>query len=952
MNAPVFAPGARVVVRGEEWLVRTTRRALTGASAVHVTGISELVRGRDAIFLSDLDHIEELRPEDTELVVDPSPRFRRSILWLETLLRRSPPTEPALSFGHLGAVDSAAFQLVPAFKALSQLRPRILIADGVGLGKTIEVGILLSELIRRGQGERILVVALKSILTQFQQELWARFAIPLVRLDSEGLARVRSRVPANKNPFYVFDRAIVSIDTLKKDEKYRRWLEACHWDVVVIDECQNVALKGRGTQRSQRARLAELLSRTSNALIMTSATPHDGTPESFASLVQLLEPTAIADPSKYGRDDVEPYFVRRFKKDVRADLGEAMLHERDVAIEHVEPSEEEEAVFVKLARTSFRTVDDGKAGALFRTTLLKALLSSVAAFVESVEQRLRHPRLAKDDDAAAADRAALLELRELAGAVRVERFAKLHALVELLRKAGIGKKGSKERVVVFSERIATLKLLEEELKKRLGLDDEEIAMFHGALDDIEQQARVRDFGAEASRVRVLLCSDAASEGINLHFFCRTLVHFDLPWSLITLEQRNGRIDRYGQERQPLIRYLATRPRDRDLRGDLRILDLLVEREKAANENLGDVRWLMRLHDPEKEEERIAAAIADREDPAFVLPEVPTSEEAVDFLALLGAADDQAAEEKVAEVPLQTPRSLFSGDLEYAREAFAELHAQGEEVTAEISGDTITLPVPADLRHRLAHLPREMRGDGELSLTVDRAAMQRAYKKARSARGAEDKIGWPKVQLFWGVHPVAEWLEQRVLGLFRRHETPVMAILPKDAAPCFVFQGVLSNERSAPVLVEWFGVRMPAGGPPEIVPFDALEPSLKATHRNPGGRAVPAHLKELVAPAVEAAREHMRARRKERSKALMPRLKEELRRLEAWKQSRLGAIEDAKARITEARALRRDDEKRLEARRREVVAHYEARYTWIDRTLRTAETPFVRVAALLVAEDER
>lgn len=87
---------------------------------------------------------------------------------------------------------------------------------------------------------------------------------------------------------------------------------------------------------------------------MTSATPHDGTPESFASLVQLLEPTAIANPSRYGRDDVEPYFVRRFKKDVRDDLGEAMLHERDVAIEHVEPSEEEEAVFVKLARTSFR----------------------------------------------------------------------------------------------------------------------------------------------------------------------------------------------------------------------------------------------------------------------------------------------------------------------------------------------------------------------------------------------------------------------------------------------------------------------------------------------------------------------------------------------------------------------------------------------------------------------
>src|SRR5262249_34865813 len=153
--------------------------------------------------------IEELRPEETRLTTDRSGRYRRSILWLETLLRRSPPTDPALSVGHRAAIDATNYQLVPTHKALSQLRPPILIADGVGLGKTIEVGVLLSELIRRGQGDRILVVALKSILTQFQQELWARFSIPLVRLDSEGLARVRSRVPANKNPFYVFDRVIV-----------------------------------------------------------------------------------------------------------------------------------------------------------------------------------------------------------------------------------------------------------------------------------------------------------------------------------------------------------------------------------------------------------------------------------------------------------------------------------------------------------------------------------------------------------------------------------------------------------------------------------------------------------------------------------------------------------------------------------------------------------------------
>ena len=179
-----FAPGSRILARDEEWIVRTARQTRFGATSVQVTGISELVRGHDAVFLSDLDELVELKPEETLLVQDPSPQYRRSRLYLESLLRQSPPTEPHLVMGHLGAMDVKEYQLVPAARALQQPRARILIADAVGLGKTIETGILLSELIARGRGRRILVVALKSVLEQFQEELWARFTIPLVRLDS------------------------------------------------------------------------------------------------------------------------------------------------------------------------------------------------------------------------------------------------------------------------------------------------------------------------------------------------------------------------------------------------------------------------------------------------------------------------------------------------------------------------------------------------------------------------------------------------------------------------------------------------------------------------------------------------------------------------------------------------------------------------------------------------
>lgn len=169
--ATTFAPGSRLLVRDEEWLVKSALPVNTGGTAVRVVGLSELVRNQEAVFLTKLDKIEELRPEDTKLRSDDSPQYRRSRLYLESLLRRTPSTDAQIYLGHQGAINIAAYQLKPAKIALDALRPRILIADGVGLGKTIEVGVLLSELIQRGRGERILVVAIKSMLAQFQEEL-------------------------------------------------------------------------------------------------------------------------------------------------------------------------------------------------------------------------------------------------------------------------------------------------------------------------------------------------------------------------------------------------------------------------------------------------------------------------------------------------------------------------------------------------------------------------------------------------------------------------------------------------------------------------------------------------------------------------------------------------------------------------------------------------------------
>ena len=416
------------MIRDEEWGVRSVKTASFGGLAVHVTGTSELVKGKDAIFLSELDDIQELRPEDTELVLDDSPQYRRSRLYLESLLRQTPPTDMALYIGHRAAIDQAYYQMQPAAKALRQPRPRILMADGVGLGKTIEVGILLSELIQRGQGDRILVVALKSILAQFQQELWARFTIPLVRLDSVGIQRVQSKIPSSMNPFYYFDRVIISIDTLKRDDKYRRYLEQSRWDVVVVDECQHVALRNQGGrgQRSQRARLAQLLGRTSNALILTSATPHDGSPQSFASLMNLLEPTAIANPEKYTSEEVSDLFIRRFKKDIAHEVEQA-FKERALSLEKVSASPAEDQVFEALRAIEFKTIGrhKGQKGVLFRTLLLKSFLSSPAACASTIQNRLKHKDVQEEEDSRVAhDREVLGHLHHFVEQVGPKNFQK------------------------------------------------------------------------------------------------------------------------------------------------------------------------------------------------------------------------------------------------------------------------------------------------------------------------------------------------------------------------------------------------------------------------------------------------------------------------------------------------------------------------------------------------
>ena len=253
----------------------------------------------------------------------------------------------------------------------------------------------------------------------------------------------------------------------------------------------------------------------------------------------------------------------------------------------------------------------GAASALFPWTIAKAFLSSPAALRQTISERRRRITAHPTTPDQQVEIEALDRLNELNDAV-FDSSAKYDELVRYLRSIGIDRRSS-ERVVVFAERVATLCWLRDRLRGDLCLAEDQIAVLHGGLSDTEQQQIVESFKQSNSPIRVLVTGDVASEGVNLHQQCHELIHFDIPWSLIRIEQRNGRIDRYGQRHSPQITTLLLEPSNPVFRGDLRVLSRLLKREQEAHEALGDAGSLMGRYSASAEEEDIKLVLAGRRD---------------------------------------------------------------------------------------------------------------------------------------------------------------------------------------------------------------------------------------------------------------------------------------------------------------------------------------------------
>ena len=976
-------PGSVIQLRSAAWKVLSTSGLKRGFREIHCRGLSGLVREKEARFVWDLEEdARVLDPSAIRLVPDTSSGLIDTKLHLEAAFRNTPTTaRQPLTLGN-AAINNLIFQHLPVKRALAQDRVRLLIADDVGLGKTLEAGLIASELALRGRADRILVVTTRAMLTQFQKEFWTRFSIPLSRLDSAAIRRMRNQIPAHYNVFDQFDRSIVSIDTLKRDAQIRDAIKHSYWDLIIIDEAHNAAArKATNKANSQRAQLAKLLSKRADSLLLLTATPHDGTQASFASLIEMLDPTRVPDPARLPRSDIEDLVVRRFRysPEVVADIGRE-VPQRELLRRNFPLSREEENVYKSIAELHL-DVDEqstrGRAFDLFRITLAKAVFSSPAACRESLKRRIKQI----ERDASKGTEGDLKRLKALldeVDAIDTESFSKYQNLLQMLRDTRWTGKNSQDRLLIFSERIATVSWLAERLREDLGLSENQVARVDGGSveADIRTQEVIEAFGQEKSPIRILIASDMASEGLNLHFQCHRLIHFDLPWSLLRFQQRNGRIDRYGQARPPLITYFvgeSTHPKVRQMW----VLEKLIEKDEAAQSGVGDPPVFVGMGSIDEEQEVVAKAINDEIGPeAFDEEMKERAAEAKrrmslddEFAALVGSYTAPAAPRADAGTAAeQMPPRLFPDTFAYTAAMIERLSQLEERVFPSAPAisrkeQTIRIGVPDDMRARDGfgyasegavdgrYMPEEALGPGDwIELTDQAQVINEAIDQAKM-----EERSWPTVQYLWDGHPILEWFAYRADTFFPEHSAPVASLSGLAAGEvAVVMHGAVPNANGAPVVDCWAVVIREPDGTfriEEIADFIKRTRLAQDTPSRPVEDLLPAE--EAIPDAVDRFQTHLVNLRKEREAmiaqdldAVIERLCKLEERFRAQIALDMGEESDGDAKSSAA-GKRRVEAKRM--KEQEIETLFEEWTEWYNRTRSMVDDqhPHVDVKAVFV-----
>lgn len=602
---PSFSPGSLVRARGREWVVQPGG----SSTAVHLRPLG----GSD----SDITTlIPELEPEPPSSAVfpDPDPAMRgnhtAALLLRDALqLKLRSGAGPFRSFGNI-AVEPRAYQLVPLLMALRLPTVRLLIADDVGIGKTIEAGLVVRELYDRGEITRFAVLCPPHLVDQWQAELQRHFHLQAVALTASSVTRLEKSLPPGVSLFEHHPFVIVSLDYIKS-ERHRAHFLSIAPECIIVDEAHTCSTGGQGKQLRFEL-LQHLAEDEARHLLLLTATPHSGDDSAFHHLLSLLRKDfgALAEGSEAERrklrEDLARYFVQRRRKDIEEWQDASVFPKRmtteityNLTGEWGDFFDAVQTYCVQLAERTEATGGTAQHMIWYATlALLRCVSSSPAAAERALttrligtdeemmaladDMRLRDgdgSDLSSDDvepaagiDEAASLTALITKARALSGQ---SGDPKLKALVSHLRK--MLEEGF--RPVVFCRYIATANYVAAELRqyfKKATVD-----AVTGEYTPEERELRVHAL-AETDQP-ILVASDCLSEGINLQHGFTAVVHYDLAWNPTRHEQREGRVDRFGQKAKE-VRCTMLYGQDNPVDGF--ILNVILRKAEAIRRELG------------------------------------------------------------------------------------------------------------------------------------------------------------------------------------------------------------------------------------------------------------------------------------------------------------------------------------------------------------------------------